>query len=127
MPCCASQSAFLACDQGKSGNILGLASASANLGQEKIDTKGSVLIGEEALELVDLLLEHLWGVSNATNDTETTGIGDGGGKAGTRGDVHACEEDGVFDAEQVGDGSANLLCFVMAVVSIMLCTGLRKS
>lgn len=89
---------------------LGLASTAAYLGEQQIDAEGGVLIVEVALELRDLIAEHLRGVANATDDTETTGIGDGGSELGTSGDVHAGEQHGVLDLEKISDGGANLLC-----------------
>jgi hypothetical protein len=100
-------------------NVLCLASATANLGEKQIDTKWGVLVIEVALELVDLLLEHLGGVADAADDTKTARVGDGSGELGASGDVHAGEQDGVLDPEQVGDGRANLLCEDGPAVSIM--------
>lgn len=89
--------------------VVGLASAAADLGKEQINTEGSVLVIEEALELSDLLAQHVRSVSDTTNDTETTSVGDSGSELRAGGNVHAREEDGVLDLEKIGDGSSELL------------------
>ena len=91
-------------------NVLGLAGVATNLGKEEIDTEGSVLVGKMLLELGNLLTEHVGGIANTTDDTETAGVGDGGSKLRTSGDGHAGEEDGVLDTEELGGGGADLLC-----------------
>lgn len=65
---------------------------------------------QEALELVNLLAEHLGGVTNTTDDTKTTGVSDCCSQLGPSSHVHACQHDGVVDLEQIGDGSADFLC-----------------
>lgn len=91
-------------------NVLGLASAPADLGKKQVDAKGGLLVDEEALELGDLLAQHLRGVADASDDAEATGVGDGGGELRTGGHVHAGEQNGVLDLEQIGDGGSELLC-----------------
>jgi hypothetical protein len=56
-----------------------------------------------------LLPEHLWGVSDTTNDTETTGVCDSGSQLGAGGHIHTSQEDWVVDLEKIGDGSAENL------------------
>jgi hypothetical protein len=94
----------------KTCDVLSLASATANLGKKQVDTEGSVLVVEVALELGDLFAQHVRSIADTTNDTESTSVGDSGGKLGTSSDVHAREEDGMFDLEKIGDGSSELLC-----------------
>lgn len=101
--------ALLTEDRGKK-SLLGLAGAATDLGEEQVDTERSVLIVEVALELVNLIAKHLGGVADTTDDTETTGVGDGGSQLGSSGDVHAGQQDGVLDLEKIRDGRANLLC-----------------
>jgi hypothetical protein len=62
-----------------------------------------------------LLTEHLGGIANATDDTETTGVGDSGGQLGPRSHVHACQQDGVVDLEQISDRGTDLFCLVVMV------------
>jgi hypothetical protein len=98
-------------------NVLGLASASADLGEKQVNTKGGVLVDEEALELGDLLAQHLWGVADASDDTEAASVGDCGGELGAGSHVHAGEQNGVLDLEQIGDGGSELLCMTRVSVS----------
>jgi hypothetical protein len=96
-------------------DILGLASIAANLGKQQVDAKGGVLVGKVALELCDLLAQHVRSVSETANDTETASVGDSSGELGTGGNVHACEDDWVLDLEQIRDGSSELLCMELNV------------
>jgi len=89
--------------------VVGLAGIAANLGKEEIDTEGSVLVDKMRLELLNLLAEHVGGVADTTEDTETTGVGDSGSKVGTGSHVHASKQDGVLDLEKIREGSADLL------------------
>lgn len=91
-------------------NLLGLAGVTADLRQQKIDTERGVLVLKEALELGDLFPEHVRGVADTTNDTDTTGVGDGGGELGTSRDVHARQHDRVVDLQKIGGGGADALC-----------------
>lgn len=91
-------------------DLLGLASAAADLGKEQINTERSVLVVEVALELSDLLAQHVRSVSDTTNDTETTSVGDSGSELRAGGNIHAREEDGMLDLEKIGDGGSELLC-----------------
>jgi len=101
------------------GDSLGLPSTAANLGKQKVNTKRCVLVMQEALKFVNLLAEHLGGVANTTNDTETTGVSDCCGQLGPSSHVHACQQDGVVDLEQIGEGSTDFLCKT-AVSTIIL-------
>lgn len=110
--------------------LLGLAGTAANLGKEKVDTEGSVLVGQVALEFGDLFAQHLGGIADATDDTQTTGVGDSSGQLGTRSHVHACQQDGVVDLKQISDRGTDLFCFVIMVsidvVAMCLCGALRQ-
>lgn len=88
-------------------NSLGLASAAADLGEQQINTERSLLVVQVALQLSDLLLQHLGGVSNTTDNTQTTGVGDSSSQLRAGRHVHACQQNGVVDLEQIGDGSAD--------------------
>lgn len=110
--------------------LLGLAGTAANLGKEKVDTEGSVLVVQVALEFGDLLAEHFGGIANATDDTQTTSISDSGGQLGSGSHVHACQQDGVVDLEQISDRGTDLFCSVVmvnidVVVAMCLCGALR--
>ena len=63
------------------------------------------------LDLVDLVTEHGGSVADATEDTDTTGIGNSSSQLGAGSHVHTSQEDGVVDLEKIGDGSADLLCW----------------
>lgn len=82
-----------------------------------------------ALEFGDLLAEHLGGVANATDNTQTTSVGDSGGQLGSRSHVHACQQDGVVDLKQISDRGTDLFCLVVIVsidvVAMCLCGALR--
>lgn len=56
------------------GNSLGLSSASTDLRNQQINTERGVLVVQEALQFCDLFLQHLGGVTDTTDDTQTTGI-----------------------------------------------------
>lgn len=90
-------------------NLLGLTGTAANLGQQQVNTERSVLVGEEALQLGDLLLEHVRSVADTTDDTQTTGVGDRGRQLRAGGHVHTCQQNRVVDLEQISDGSADEL------------------
>lgn len=90
--------------------LLGLASTAANLGEEQVDTEGSVLIIQVALQLGDLLPEHIRSVTNTTDNTQTTGVGDRSRQLRASGHVHTSQQNRVVDLQQIGDGSADDLC-----------------
>jgi hypothetical protein len=91
-------------------DLLGFPRIATNLGQQEIDAKRRILVVEVRLELLDLIPEHLGGVVDAAQNTKTAGVCDGRGQLGASGDVHAGEEDGVVDLEEIGDLGADLLC-----------------
>lgn len=101
----------------RGSGLLGLTGIATNLGDKQVNTKGSVLVVEVALELGNLLLEHLWGVSDTADDAHAAGVGDGSRQLGTGGDVHAGQQDGVLDLEKISDGSADLLCLFCATIT----------
>lgn len=91
-------------------DVLGLAGAAADLGQQQVNAEGGVLVVEEALELGDLVAQHVGGVADAADDAETAAVSNAGGQLGPGSHVHAGEQDGVLDLEQISDGRADLLC-----------------
>lgn len=91
-------------------NVLRLSCATADLREEKVDAERRLVVLEETLQLCDLLSEHVWGVADTTNDTNTTGVGDGSGELWASGDVHTGEHDGVVDLQEIGRDRADLLC-----------------
>lgn len=90
--------------------LLGLAGTATDLGEEQVDTEGSVLIVQVALQLGDLLAEHVRSVANTTDNTQTTGVGDGSRQLGASGHVHTSQQNGVVDLEQIGDRGTDNLC-----------------
>lgn len=90
-------------------NILGLSCITANLRQKQVNAEWRILIVEVSLQFIELLPEHLWCVSDTTDDTETTGVCDGGSQLGAGGHVHTSQEDWVVDLEKISDGSAENL------------------
>lgn len=90
-------------------DLLGLAGRATNLGKQQVDTEGSVLVGQVALELGDLLLEHIGGVANTTDDTQTTGVGDSSRQLGAGGHVHTSQQNWVVDLEKISDGGTDNL------------------
>ena len=91
-------------------NILGLAGGTANLWEKEIDTEWSVLVVQVGLELSDLLAEHIWGISNTSNNTETSGIGDSSSELWASGNVHTSQNNWVVDLQEISGGGADLLC-----------------
>lgn len=89
--------------------VVGLPSATADLGKQEINTEGGVLVVQVALQFADLFTEHIRGIPNTTNNTETTRVGDSGSQLRASGDVHTGQQDGVVDLEQVGHRGADLL------------------
>lgn len=77
-----------------------------------------------------MFAQHLGGIADATDDTQTTGVGDSSGQLGTRSHVHACQQDGVVDLKQISDRGTDLFCFVIMVsidvVAMCLCGALRQ-
>jgi len=89
--------------------IVGATGISTDLGQEQVNTEGGFGVVQVRLEFVDLLLEHFGGVSEASNDTEAAGVSDRSSQLGASSNVHSGQEDGVLDAEELGDGSPDAL------------------
>ncbi len=78
----------------------GSTSVTANLGKQKVDTERSILVVQVGLDLVDLDLEHLGGVPETADHTDTAGVGDRGSDFGAGGDVHPGLENAViFEVE----------------------------
>lgn len=88
---------------------LGLASVSSDLRKKKVNTKRRALVLQVSLELGDLLAKHVRCVSKTTNDTETSGICDGGSELGSSSHVHTGKYDGVLDLKQIGELGTDLL------------------
>jgi hypothetical protein len=80
------------------------------LGQEQVDTEGGVFVVQEALELGNLLPQHVWRVADTTDDTETTSVGNGGCKLGASCNVHTSKQNWVVDLEEIGGDRLDLLC-----------------
>ena len=95
------------------GLILGLSCATTDLWEQEIDTEWCVLVCKEALELCNLLSEHVWCVSDTTNNTDSACIRDGCCELRTGGDVHASKHDWVVDLQEIGRDRADLLCNAM--------------
>lgn len=91
-------------------HILGLACTAADLGEKQVNAERCVLVVEEALQLGNLLAEHVGSVPNTTEHTQTSGVGDGGSELRSCGYVHAGQQHGVLDLQQVGELGADLLC-----------------
>lgn len=104
-------------------DVLGLAGGAANLWEKEIDTEWCVLVVQVGLELSDLLAEHVWGVSNTSNNTETSGIGDSGSELWAGGNVHSSQNNWVVDLQEISGGGADLLYIFM---SVFLCQGLVR-
>jgi len=96
--------------EGGEERILGLTGIATDLGEKQVDAEGGVLVVEVLLELGNLLAEHVGGVADTADDTETASVGDGSSQLGASGHVHAGQQDGVLDLEKIGDGRADLLC-----------------
>lgn len=90
--------------------LLGLAGTATNLGEEQVDTEWCVLVLEERLQLGDLLAEHVWGVANSSENTEASGVGNGGSELRAGGNVHTSKHNRVVDLEEVGGNRAELFC-----------------
>ena len=89
--------------------ILGLAGASADLRKEEIDTEWGVLVVQVLLQLVDLLPQHLGGVANTSNNTQSTSVGNSGSQLGASSHVHTSQQNWVVDLEQISNrGTDNL-------------------
>jgi hypothetical protein len=89
-------------------NILGLSGVSTDLGQQKVNTEWCLLVDQETLEFRNLLPQHVWGISDTTDNTETAGIRDGCGKLRTSCDVHASKKNWVVDLQEIRKGRPEL-------------------
>jgi hypothetical protein len=56
---------------------------------------------------MDLIAEHLWGVTDTTDNTESTSIGDSSSELWSSSNVHTSEEDRVIDLEERGELSSD--------------------
>lgn len=97
-------------------HLLGLTGGAANLWEKEIDTEWGILVIQVGLELSDLLAEHIWGVSNTSNNTETSGIGDSGSELWASGNIHASQNNWVVDLQKIGGGGADLLCDSLSAI-----------
>jgi hypothetical protein len=79
------------------------------LREQQINAEWRTLVVQVALQLGDLLAEHVWRVPNAANDTQAACVCNGGSELGSGGHVHAGQHDGVLDLQQVGQLRADLL------------------
>ena len=89
-------------------SILCLPRVTPNLRNQKIHTKGCILVFQKSLELGNLFTQHIWRVADTPDDAETAGIGDRCCEFWTSGYVHTGEHDWVVDFEEVGDRSSKL-------------------
>ena len=71
--------------------VVGLARRSTDLWKQEINPKGTIFIVEIFLQVGNGFSQKFGGVANATNDTQTTRIGDGGREFWTSNTVHTCE------------------------------------
>lgn len=55
---------------------LGLAGTAADLGKEQVDTEQGILVVQRALQFTALLAEHIGGVTDTTDNTQTTSVSD---------------------------------------------------
>lgn len=82
----------------------------ADLGKQQVNTERRILVRQMALQLLDLIPEHVGGIVDPSKDTETAGICDGSSELGASGDVHARQKDRVVDLEKIGYRRPDLLC-----------------
>jgi hypothetical protein len=90
--------------------ILGLTGRATDLWKQEINTEWRILVVQVALELSDLLAEHVWGVTDTTDNTEAAGIGNGCCELWASSNVHTSQEDWVLDLQEIGSSGADLLC-----------------
>jgi hypothetical protein len=100
-------------------HLLGLAGIAADLGQQQINTEWCVLVVQEALELGNLLPQHVWCVADTADDTETASVGDGGGELRTGRNVHASKQNGMLDSQKLGGHRLDLFCILISQVSLV--------
>lgn len=100
----------VACSKQGQASLLCLARTASDLWKQEIDTERRILVLKEALELGDLLAKHVWSVSYAADDADSSCIRDGSGQLRTSSDVHACQHDRVVDLQKICGGGLDLLC-----------------
>jgi hypothetical protein len=88
---------------------LGLTCATTNLGEQKVDAEWCILVIQVALELSNLLSQHVRCVTDTTDDTKTASIGNSSSKLGPSSHVHTSQYDGVLDLQQISELRADLL------------------
>jgi hypothetical protein len=108
------------------GDLLSLPGTATNLRNQEVNTERCILVVEEALEFRDLFSEHVWGVADATDHTDATGIGDGCCELRTGSNVHASEHDGVCDLEQVGGDRTDLFWMGVSMASSLIVYAWRE-
>nr|POE63738.1 hypothetical protein CFP56_04641 [Quercus suber] len=84
--------------------VVGLARAAADLWERKIDAEGQRLVREVFFDLMDDGAQLLRRVPESTDHAETPGIGYCSGEGPGRSSGHACEDDRVFDAQDLAEG-----------------------
>jgi hypothetical protein len=104
----------LPCVRATFPHVLGLSRAAADLGEEQVNAERCALVVEVALQLGDLLAEHVRRITNATEHTQPSGVGHSGSELRACCYVHAGEQHGVLDLQQVGELGADLLCALLA-------------
>jgi len=93
-----------------SGSVsLRLPGAAADLREKQVDTERRALVFEVALQLCDLLAQHVGRVSDSTDHAEAACVADGCCELRAGGHVHAGEHDRVVNLQEVGGGGADLL------------------
>lgn len=65
---------IVSCSEQGQASLLCLARTATDLWKQEVDTKRRILVLEEALELGDLLAKHVWSVSYAADDTDSSCI-----------------------------------------------------
>lgn len=59
---------------------------------------------------MNLLFEHLRGVADSANDTQTTRIRHRSSQLGAGRNVHTCQQDGVVDLQEISERGTEELC-----------------
>lgn len=65
-----------------------------------------------------LLTEHVRSVTDTSNDTDSSSVGDSSGELRPRSDVHSSQRDGVLDLEELGEFGGDS-CGMSASISSM--------
>ena len=97
-------------------HVLGLASATTDLREQEIDTKWRILVIQVTLELGNLLSQHVRCVTNTTNNTKAASVSDSSSELGTSSHIHASQQNGVLDLEQISELGAELLYVMSAAM-----------